>query len=364
MAGHLNVREQGRDDELGIIRKGITLPGGFSFESPSRSVARTSGTDPAGVKVNEIPRQITFETISSLESGTSTLVRDIRSKFIPNALNLAIFDLKFDDAPPPSAVRTIAQYLYSASDKVVTLPTVKSAFLKDKGKYPKLSDSKVASYVNMMKLIIDQVEAGNGKAIIGTVPLVAPRFSRQILQAYFSKGIEGFAIDAGTKDIIINEPEFRLILSEINTYKPLNEVFIYACNLGYPLFEKQYSRADDFLGLFAYVDVLGGTFKTRGGPMGLRGPAPLVTRAKIFLSERYAYEISTYEKVSQKLGRKVSAQQLMNHNQRLQLQEANTVRPMIGQESIRRYITRKPAIDDHSLRSLMSIARAGLVSFR
>jgi hypothetical protein len=359
MAGHLSVHEQERDDELGIIRKSITLPGGISFESPSRSVARASDSDPTGVKVNEIPRQITFETISSMETGTSALVRDVRSKFIPNALNLSLFDLKFDDAPPPSAVRTVAQYLYSASDKVVTLPTVKSALLKDKGKYPKLSDSRVATYVKMMKLIIDQIEAGNSKPIIGTVPLVAPRFSRQILEAYFSKGIEAFAIDGGTKDIILNEPEFRLILSEINTYKPLNEVFIYACNLGYPLFDKQYSRADDFLGLFAYVDVLGGTFKTRGGPMGLQSSAPVVPRAKLFLSDRYAYEISTYEMLNHRLGRRLSTQQLANHNQRLQLQEANTVRPMIGQESIRRYITRKPAVDDHSLRSLMSIAKAG-----
>ena len=358
MAGHLSVKEQERDDELGIIRKSIVLPGGITFESPSRAVARASEGDPTGVKVNEIPRQITFETISSMESGTSTLVRDVRSKFITDALNLSIFDLKVDDAPPPSAVRTVAQYLYSVSDKVVTLPTVKSALLKDKGKYPKLSDSRVSNYVKMMKLIIDQIEAGNGKAIMGTIPLMAPRYSRQILEAYFSKGIESFAIDAGTKDIILNEPEFRLILSEINTYKPLNEVFIYACNLGYPLFDKQYSRADDFLGLFAYVDVLGGTFKTRGGPM-LQGSAPVVPRAKLFMSDRYAYEICSYEAVNRKLGRRLSAQQLANHNQRLQLHEANTVRPMIGQESIRRYLTRKPAVDDHSLKSLMSIARVG-----
>src|SRR5437867_13205990 len=159
MPGRLGVREQDRDDELGIIRKSITLPGGFNFESPCRSVARASESDPTGVKVNEIPKKITSETIASLEIGTSTLVRDIRSKFIPNALNLSIFDLKFDDVPPPTAVRTISQYLYSASDKVVTLPTVKSALLKDKAKYPKLSDSRFASYIKMMTTVIDQVEA-------------------------------------------------------------------------------------------------------------------------------------------------------------------------------------------------------------
>ena len=357
MAGYLRVREQDRDDELGIIRKNITLPGGFSFESPSRSVARASDAVSTGVVVNEIPRQVTPGTIASLENGTSTLVRDIKFKFIENALNLPILDLKFDDVPPVTAVRTIAQYLYSASDKVVMLPTVKSGLLKDRSKHPKYSDSRIASYMKMMSDIIEQIETGNSKAIVGTVPLVPAKFSRQILQLYFSKGIEAYAIDAGTKDILINEPEFRLILSEINSYKPLNNLFIYACNLGYPLFEKEFTRADDFLGIFAYVDVLGGTFKTRGGPMGLPGSKPPDPRAKTFLRERYAYEISTFEKVNERFHRRLSPAQLTNYNQTLQLQEANQVRSLVGQESIREYIAGKPAIDDRSLKALISIAK-------
>ncbi len=357
MAAYLRVREQDRDDELGIIRKDISLPGGFSFESPSRAVARASNETLNRVVVNEIPKKITDVTIGSLETGTSTLRRDIKSKFIDNALNLAILDLKFDDVPALTGVRTIAEYLYAASDKVVMLPTVKPGLLKERSPRPTYSDARIENYLRMMSEIIEQIGARNGKAIMGTVPLVPPKFSRRILELYFSKEIEAFAIDAGTKDILINEPDFRLILAEINRYKPLNEVFVYACNLGYPQFETRYARADDFLSIFAYVDVLGGTFKTRGGPIGAGQLKPPEPRAKIFLRERYAYEMSTFEEVGRKLGLILSRSELQNHNQMVQLQEANDVRSMVGQESMRQYISAKPAVDNRSLNDLMSIAK-------
>jgi len=183
------------------------------------------------------------------------------------------------------------------------------------------------------------------------------KFSREILRLYFEKGIEAFAIDAGTKDIINNEADFRLILSEINGYKPLSKVFLYACNLGYSLFEKTKTRADDFLGFFAYVDVLGGTFKTRGGPpMGIGGP-PRPQRAKIFSRDEYAYEIFSYQEASQRLGRPVSPTQLQAHNQESQRLEANHVRSLVGQEPIKAYVTTKPAVDATSMKRLESIAK-------
>jgi hypothetical protein len=358
MAAYLRVREQDRDEELGIIRKEINLPGGFSFESPSRAIARASADTLTRVVVNEIPKKITDVTLGSLETGASSvMLKDIRSQFIENALNLAILDLKFDDVPASPGIRTIAECLYAASDKVVMLPTVKPGLLKERSPRPTFSDARIENYLRMMSEIIEQIGARNNKAIMGTVPLVPPKFSRRILKLYFSKEIEAFAIDAGTKDILNNEVDFQLILEEIKKQKSLSEVFVYACNLGYPQFETQYARADDFLSIFAHVDVLGGTFKTRGGPIGVGQLKPPKPKAKIFLKERYAYEMSTFEKVGQKLGRLLSRSELQNHNQMVQLQEANDVRSLVGQESMREYISAKPSVDDRSLNDLMSIAK-------
>jgi hypothetical protein len=352
MAGHVGVRELTRDQELGVIKKRLVLPGGFSFETPQRSM--TLAQSNTLTVVNEIPRQINEATIDSLESGTSTLERDVRVRYLSDTLNLAIFDLKFDSVPPRSAVSTISQYLYTSSDRVVLLPTVKSALLKDPPKFSRFSQKRIGSYVRMMSQIIDEIESvGNHKPIIATIPLLPIKFCRPILECYFSKGIESYAIDAGTRDILLNEADFRLILAEINKHRSLSEVFVYACNLGYPQFERSRTRADDFLGLFAYVDILGGTFKTRGGPRMPETPQ----RAKIFSRDEYSYKISTYQQASQQLGFKVSQWNIRSHNQQLQLQEADFLRPLIGQQPIKPYVQRKAAVDAVSISRLESIAK-------
>lgn len=352
MAGHVGVRELTRDQELGVIRKKLVLPGGFSFETPQRSM--TLAPSNTLTIVNEIPRQIDEETIDSLETGTSTLERDIRSKFLSDVLNLVIFDLKFDSVPSRSAISTISQYLYTVSDRIVLLPAVKSGLLKDPPKFSKLSQKRIGNYVRMMSQIIDEIESvGNNKPIVATVPLLPIKFCRQLLEAYFSKGIEAYAIDAGTKDILLNEADFRLILGEINKHRSLSEVFVYACNLGYPQFERSRTRADDFLGLFAYVDVLGGTFKTRGGPRMPDTPR----RAKIFSRDEYSYRILTYQEASRQLPFRASHSQLRSYNQQLQLQEADYVRPLIGREPIKPYVQKKAAVDAVSISRLESIAK-------
>jgi hypothetical protein len=66
--------------------------------------------------------------------------------------------------------------------------------------------------------------------------------------------------------------------------------------------------------------------------------------------------MSTFEEVRKKL-RLSSRPELQNHNQMVQLQEANEVRSRVGQESMRKYISAKPSVDDRSLTGLMSIAK-------
>lgn len=362
MAGHLKVKELFRDKELGIIRKSITLPGGISFESPSRSLSSPMEGTVQPI-VNELPRVIHDVTIDALESGTLSLHTEMRSRFVSGAFNLTIFDLRLDKFPTSRGVRTLAQHLYSASDKVVLLPSVKGGMLRDSpphgaAKRPgRYSDSKLQQYLKMQEQIIDEIESlHNSKPIIGIIPLMPPKFSRPILDLYFNKGLESFAIDASNKDILSNEPDFRLILTEINQHTALSRVFIYACNLGYPQFEKNSTRADDFLSLFAYVDILGSTFRPKGGPMNYDSIRP-EPRAKLFSRQQYAYEISTYNEASRKLGLKVTQKILKNFNQRAQLLESDGVRELIGKQPIKPYVSSKPAVDKLSIAKLESIAK-------
>ena len=92
----------------------------------------------------------------------------------------------------------------------------------------------------MMGLIIDEIKAvGNSKILIGTIPLLAPKYSRSIVNFYHEYGITAFSIDGNTSDILGHEADFRSILSSINSVSPLNKTLIHACNLGYPELNKK-----------------------------------------------------------------------------------------------------------------------------
>lgn len=352
MPRKIKVHEMDRDEELGVIRKEITLPN-VVFETPSVSLKNIRRKRyPTTLTVNEVTKRIDQKVINTLEEeGTTPFVRRIRSNFLPDKLNLAIFDLRFDSVPSKSGLITLAQTLHASSDLTIFLPTVKSGLLKiDK----RLSMEKIQQHIEMMKFVIEEIGSiGNNKEFIGTIPLIPIKFSRPIIGLYHNKGIKSFAIDAGTKDVLLNEGDFRLILSEINHESPLEEDFIYACNLGFSQFEEEEIRADDFLSLFAYVDVLGGSFKPRGGGLGMRGMKP---RPKLFSRDRYSYKITTLPKVSEIVGEEISYSSLKDYNRYEQLKETDEVRFRVGEESMKSHLMKKPAVDRLAIKRLESIA--------
>ncbi|MBM5805807.1 MAG: hypothetical protein FJZ49_07105 [Candidatus Verstraetearchaeota archaeon] len=351
MAKIIRAREIERDDELGIIKKEISLPNNIVFETPSASLKEV-GRMEFYSGINEITRRIDERLINFLEErGTTDFISFIRSKFLKDRLNLTIFDLRFDSVPDQNKLKTLTHCLYASNDVAIMLPIVKSKLLKENNT---LSDAKFQEYLKMMAFIIDETEQiGNSKAFIGTVPLIAPKFSRSIIKLYHSRGIKSFAIDAGLRDILLNEVDFRLILSEIHDTTPLNETLIYACNLGFPQYEKVEIRADDFLSLFTYVDILGVSFKTRGGD-SMIGRLP---RAKIFSRERYSYGVTTYSEASKLLGEYVNYNLLRERNRLEQLKETDKIRSIIGKEKMKKYLQRKPAVDPPSLKRLESMAK-------
>ncbi len=152
---------------------------------------------------------------------------------------------------------------------------------------------------------------------MGTIPLIPASPVRKIIDFYRKHEIQTFAIDGGTKDIITNDVELRVVLSAIDGESHcLSGTLIYACNLGYPKIVQNESRADDFLSLFAYIDIFGSVFKGRGGKSKKKPPK---ARAKLFSSEKYSYESSTYVEARTKLGSPLSPETLKGINKKRQL---------------------------------------------
>ena len=349
MPPKIKVREKGRDEDFGIMRKEVTPPFKTPFHTPTKCLKNITHSIPKTVSINEVTKRVSSKTIKAIRNGIESPRKTIMSKFLPNKLNLTIFELMFDSPLNRSEIKALASYWYPASESVLFLPTVKTAMLKEDRSF---SISKIAGYVEMMRALIEiTTQIGYTKAFIGTIPLMPPKFSTPIVELYLEKGIEAFAIDVGTKDFLNHETDFRSILIEINEQVPLDKAFIYACNLGIPRFVHDKARADDFLSLFAYVDAFGSTFKTRRGlPEG-------VGRAKRFQRESLCYEISSYQEMSEQYGMKPwSARRLLNQfNQREQLKESDQVRSLIGKEKMLRYLKKKSAVDRFALRRLDSI---------
>jgi|WetSurMetagenome_2_1015567.scaffolds.fasta_scaffold19159_5 hypothetical protein len=339
----LRVREIERDEDLGVLKKRLSVDGFFSFESPSKAI-KFIKPDPfleANSKVKEIVKRIDDNVLSSLEEGSSSrTTREISLSYQKDSLNLVIFNLIMDKLPSKDKIGTLAHHLYASSQATIFLPTVRTVIFKENNK---ITEKRVQQYLEMMKHLINEIKAvGNSKVIIGTIPLLAPKYSRSIVNFYHEFGINAFSIDGNTSDLLAHEADFRSILSSINGGSPLSQTLIHACNLGYPQFEQDETRADDFLSIFAYIDILGGTFKIRGMPMGGK------PRLKEFSRHHYSYKILPPNSCQ--------PNELKNINQGEQLKETHTVQKLIGEERIERYIQQKSKVDEIAINRLKSIA--------
>jgi len=341
----IQVHEKNRDEEFGILRKEVLFPMVPPIETPTKCVKNPPSTILPNASINEVIKKITLKSIESIREGIDTPNKSIKPRFLPNKLNLTIFELMFDMVPDKDKIKSLTSYWYASSQSVLVLPTVTSTMLKE-GK--KLSDKKIFEYVGMMRYIIEITEAvGNHKAFIGTIPLLPPKYSKPIIELYLEKGFTSFAIDVGTKDFLNHETDFRAILTEINEEAPLNKAFIYACNLGIPQFEMYRARADDFLSLFAYVDGFGSTFKTRGSyKMPISKP-----KVKKFLRTELCYE-HIYD----------SREKVNDFNQIEQVTEANLIRNLVGKEKMQKYLNTKKAVDSFAIKHLGSIAQKVKIS--
>ena len=116
----------------------------------------------------------------------------------------------------------------------------------------------------------------------------------------------------------------------------------------------------DFLSLFAYVDAFGSTFKTRGRRDMPKG----VGRAKQFTKEQLVYRVSSYPEfcAERDLTLSQARRYLIRFNQFEQLREADTVRGLIGEEKMGKYLSSKDGIDAIAIRHLGSIAKKVKIS--
>ena len=354
-----------RDDELGLIKKQITCDSNsFCFDSPivtKRANRIDSRIDPE-IKVQEIIRHIDEKVVNSLDSRyIKTYTDSVKTEWVSDRLNLTLFDFKYKDFPSDESLKTIAHALHGASDKVILLPTVRKKLLmevKPNHKTESLSLDRIESYKRMMKVIINETtKPQNGKQIVGMIPFIPWKFAKPIVDFYCSEGIRAFAIDCGFRDVMEYRDDFARVLTRVKETISLDKTVIFAFNAGIPSsFEATEVVSDDFLGVFAYVDILGSTFKIRGGASGEEGEKQ-IPKAKVFSRDKYAYDISTYPNLQPTFGSHVNFYTIRNYNRSEQLRETAKIRDLVGVEKMKKYLSTKRAVNQESVNRLESIAQ-------
>ena len=335
MAPKIAIREHGKDDDYGVIKKEISVHTSPSFETPTKCIKNLENPLPTAAQVNEVVKRVSLRTIESFRSGYEQ-PRDLRLRCVPNKLNLTIFDLMFDEAPTHEITKSLSSYWYASSEHTLFVPTVRSKMLKINKTW---SELRILQCIAFLRDLINVTEMKNYKAFIGTIPLLPFRFAKPFTDLYLEKGFNAYAIDVGNRDLLNHIGDLRSIFYEINEHIPLNQVFVYACNLGIPKFEAYTARADDFLGLFAYIDAFGNTFKTKGGGDVEIKPKP--PKAKKFLKEDLAYRLLPEDPL--KYG---------DFNQREQVKEADVVRGLVGVEKMQKYLDTKKGVDLAAIKHL------------
>lgn len=340
MASKITIRELNKDDEYGVIKKEIVITRSPSFETPTKCIKNLDLPLPSTAQINEVTKRVSLRTVESFRSGGEK-PRDLLNHCKDSKLNLTIFDLMFDQVPSHEITKSLSSYWYASSEDTLFVPTVRTKMLQVD---QTLSEKRISDCVSFLRDLINITELKNYKSFIGTIPLLPFKFSKPFINLYLEKGFNAYAIDVGNRDLLNHIGDLRSIFVEINETLPLNEVFIYACNLGIPKFEQDFTRADDFLSLFAYVDAFGNTFKTKGGSSDDNNKPKPTPKAKKFLKEDLTYKLLIDDPA--KYG---------GFNQRQQVQEADVVRGLVGVEKIHKYLETKKGVDPIAIRHLGTI---------
>lgn len=360
----LKIRALDIADDIGVAKKSISLPGS-SITTPTKSIKCINIKNyPKEEKINEISKRINLKTLENFhekEGFSNAFCKNVKNNFLPDCFNFVFFYLIASQVPSDDLTTTLAHVIYPASDKVICLPSVQKGMLMSptpSGKSQRLDDKKVSNYLHFQEKIIDAVNLKNSKLIMGMIPILPPKYTKQIIDLYFRKGISNFVIDSGTGNIFNKETNLRSILDSINTHakednRSLADTYIHAINLGINHFSADEVSADDFLSLFAYIDTFGTKFKTRG-----KFDVKTEPRYKVFLRERYAYKLLDRIPENDPLARMKKERRytkIIAFNEQQQFAETIKVKEMVGNEKMERYIKSKRAVSEVVYKKLRNI---------
>ncbi len=371
----LQVSGAEKDDSLGIIRKKVQI-GSTSVVTPIKGTKYLNAVEyiREPKRINEITKQVKESTLNNFhekEENSRDFVRKSKKYFLEDSFNVVITNFISPNLPTEELTKTLADVIYSASDKVICLPTVKNKTYQiegvTSGGKPKFTvqEESFAKYLDFQKTIIAQIRNSNSKDILGIVPFgLPPKYMIKLVDMYFEKEIYSFVIDANTSNILNREPNLRSFLSHVGDKAKENgssiaDSYIHAINVGTSSFTADYVPADDFLNFFTYIDVVGTISKSRFAPnKNIQIGYPAEPKKKVFMRTKYSYDLADKlpdQEPYTEFKKHGSSAIVKKYNEKEQFMEAKKVNSLIGDIELTKYVHSKKGITEISWKKLENI---------
>ncbi len=371
----LLIAGDSRDEHVSIIKKRVKI-GDFSFTTPTKSTkySNRESYSRETKRVNEITRQITPNNLENFYAGedhAQRFAKGVKKQFLEDCLNIPILNLMSNQLPSGPHTKILGHVLYSSSEKVICLPTVKKSAYCVPGvtsggnQKQVLNDDSFKHYIDFQKTIIDEIKISNSKEILGIVPFAASRFTSKLLNMYFENDVSHFVIDGNSSNLITGEVNLRSILSTINDNakqrgSSLSQTYLHAINLGTNHFTADTIPADDFLNFFTYIDVVGTNTKQK---FFQKKPGYPTTepKKKVFIREKYSYDLAHTLPNSQpyvEFKKSDAVPKIKKYNEQQQYFEAKEVNSNVGRLDMKKHLEAKKGLTEITWKRLNSIFEA------
>ncbi|MFH2111203.1 MAG: hypothetical protein ABIJ47_08100 [Candidatus Bathyarchaeota archaeon] len=353
------------------LSKEIKISSSVTAYTPTKSYRNYKDTNFNTTQFVEITRNFQMDRLKALFEGKRIkILESIPHEIVPSKINFVIFNLDIKNIPDDDIIESFTHTLYKNSVSSYFLPTINMNALKSpiekinrKGETTIKNvedENKIIKYMHMLDLMVDITQVWNKKEIIGTIPLIAPKYVNPIIDVYLKKEIKSFSIDANLKDVFSgqNMTHLKNILFRISKVVPLSESFIYLNNPGIGHFENNYTKADDFLSLIAGIDNISEIFKRRlfRPTPPLPGVPKRPSRCKMFQNLDYRYQLfDTYGRASVHFGVDVNRDFIKNYNQEKQLEETIKIRSHIKEGTLYSHIDSKKILDEKMRKQLSEL---------
>lgn len=187
--------------------------------------------NPESRQLNEIFKRFTADKIQKANEDTyeynklETWFNSQNNKKINKDSTFCIIDFNEMRLPTDDEIEFMADIAYCNSD-ITTIPTINHF------NTPKQTEIDYDNFKKYLSNSIETIEQFNNKPIMGIIPKLAPKKVEDLMNFYYTNGINSFLIDLAGSNPISSSMRIFKVLKNLNKMKILENCYLHGHNVG------------------------------------------------------------------------------------------------------------------------------------